>query len=49
MSFIILESHGGAAYTIICTDEDGNNLVFDTQEEAETEAAQCQDGIIVEL
>jgi hypothetical protein len=49
MSYIILESHGGAEYTIVCTDENGNNLVFDTREEAEAEAAQCQDGVIVEL
>jgi hypothetical protein len=49
MSFIILETHGGATYAIVCTDENGNNLVFDTREEAEAEAAECQDGMIVEL
>jgi hypothetical protein len=49
MSFIVLETHGGAEYAIVCTDTDGNNLVFDTREEAEAEAADCQDGIVVEI
>lgn len=49
MSFIVIECHGGAACAAIATDTDGNNLVFDTREEAETEASDCQDGIIVEL
>jgi hypothetical protein len=49
MSFIIIELHGGPAYAIIVTDQDGNNLVFETRAEAETEAADCQNGLIVEL
>ena len=49
MGYIVIEKHGGALYAAICTDEDGNNLVFDNREEAEAEAADCQDGIIVEL
>ena len=49
MSFIIIECHGGASYAIICTDENGNNLVFENREDAEAEAADCQDGLIVEL
>lgn len=49
MSFIVIECHGGAQYAAICTDEDGNNLVFDDREAAETEAADCQDGFVVEL
>jgi hypothetical protein len=36
-------------YAIIITDTNGNNLVFETQEEAEKEAEDCQDGLIVEL
>ena len=28
---------------------DGNNLVFDNKEDAEAEAADCQDGIVIEL
>jgi len=49
MSYIIIEAHGGPEYAIICTDTDGNNLIFDTIEEAEAEAANCQDGHIVEI
>jgi hypothetical protein len=47
--YIVLETHGGPEYTIVCMDESGNNLVFETREEAETEAADCQDGIVVEI
>ncbi len=49
MSYIIIEKFGGAEYAIIVTDTNGNNLVFDEREEAEQEAADCQDGLIVEL
>lgn len=49
MSFIVIETHGGAEYAIIITDQDGNNLVFDSREEAEQEAADCQYGIVIEL
>jgi hypothetical protein len=47
--YIIIENHGGPHYAIIVTDQEGNNLVFETREEAEKEAADCQDGIIIEL
>ena len=49
MSYIVIEKHGGAEYAIVVTDTDGNNKVFDSYEEAKTEATDCQDGIIVEL
>ena len=49
MSFIIIECHGGPEYAIICTDENGNNLVFENREEAESEAADCQNGLVVEM
>ena len=49
MSFIIIETFGGAEHAIIVTDTDGNNLVFDSREEAEAEAADCQAVVIVEL
>lgn len=49
MSFIIIEKFGGAEYAIICTDTDGNNLVFEDREAAEVEAADCQDGMVVEI
>lgn len=49
MSYIIIEAHGGAEYAIVCTDENGNNLVFDDLEAAEAEAVNCQDGRVVEI
>jgi len=49
MSYLIIETHGGPEYAIIVTDKDGNNLVYETREEAENEVADCQDGVIVEL
>lgn len=49
MCYIIIESFGGAEYAIIAMDEQGNNLVFETREEAEAQATQCQDGIVIEL
>jgi hypothetical protein len=48
-SYIVLELHGGPQYAAVCTDEDGNTLVFDNREDAEAEAADCQDGLIVEI
>jgi len=49
MEYIVIETHGGAEYAIIVTNQEGNNLVFDSREEAEAEAADWQDGIVVEL
>jgi hypothetical protein len=47
--YIVIEKHGGPEYAIICTDEDGNNKVFDTEEEAQVEADDCQDGIVIPM
>ena len=49
MSFIVIETLGCAEYAAIVTDQDGNNMVFDSYKEAETEAADCQQGVVVEL
>lgn len=49
MSFIVIEAHGGAECAIVCTDENGNNLVFESRVEAEAEADDCQDGRVVEI
>ncbi|WP_374949345.1 hypothetical protein [Mucilaginibacter sp.] len=49
MSFIVIETLGGAEYAAIVTDQDGNNMVFDTYEDAATEAGDCQQGFIVEF
>jgi hypothetical protein len=48
-NYIVLELHGGPEYAAITTDENGNNRVFKTREHAEVEAADCQDGLVVEL
>ena len=49
MCYIVIEIFGGAEYAAIVTDQEGNNLVFEKQEDAEAEASDCQDGLIVEL
>lgn len=49
MAYLIIETHGGPEYAAIVTDENGENKVFDTELEAEIEAADCQEGIIFEL
>ena len=49
MNYIVIETHGGAAYAIIVTDQNGENKVFDDKSEAEAEATDCQDGIVIEL
>ena len=45
--YIVIEKHGGWEYASICTNEDGTNKLFNTLEEAQKEANDCQDGIIV--
>jgi hypothetical protein len=47
--YIVIEKHGGAEYAIICMNEDGSNKLFNTIEDAQAEADDCQDGIVVEL
>ncbi|MBB5395151.1 hypothetical protein [Mucilaginibacter sp. AK015] len=49
MNYIVIETFGGAEYASIVTDENGQNKVFDNRTAAEEEAADCQDGIVVEL
>jgi len=45
--FIVIELHGGPEYAAIVTDEEGQNKVFDTKKEADDEAADCQEGLVV--
>lgn len=47
--FIVIEKHGGAEYAIIVTNEEGENKIFETREEAQIEADDCQDAIVVEI
>ena len=49
MSYIVIETFGGAEYAIIVTDEEGNNRVFDTLDAAQDEADDCQGGLVVEI
>jgi predicted Fe-Mo cluster-binding NifX family protein len=49
MSYIVIETHGGAEYATIVTDENGENKVFDVFEEAEKEAEECQEGRIIQI
>lgn len=49
MRYIILDMFGGPEYATIVTDKDGNNLVLDNRIEAEAEAADCQDPMIIEV
>jgi len=49
MSYIVIEKHGGAQYSIIVTNENGETKVFYRKEDAQIEANDCQDAIIVEI
>jgi hypothetical protein len=49
MNYIVIEAFGGAQYAVIVTDENGNNKIFEERADAEAEAADCQDGRIIEL
>ena len=49
MNYLAIETHGGAEYAIIVTDQNGNNKVFGDKAEAETEAADCQVDIVIEI
>lgn len=46
--YIVIEMHGGPDYAIIVMDEEGRNKVFEKIEDAEREAADCQDGRVLE-
>lgn len=49
MSYIVIEKFGGAEYATIVIDENGKNKVFETIEEAQGEADECQDGIVIKV
>ena len=47
--FLVLETHGGLQYAYVCTDDEGQVRVFDKIEDAQAEADDCQDGIVIEF
>lgn len=50
MAYIVLETHGGPEYAIVCMNDGGATAVFDTKEEAESFAREdCQRGIVVKV
>ena len=48
MNYIVTEAHGGVEYAIIVTEENGHNKVFCKLGDADTDALDCQKGIVVE-
>ena len=47
--YIVIETHGGPDYSIVCANENGKTKVFVTREEAEREAGECQNGKVIDL
>jgi len=48
--FIVIETHGGAEFAIVCMKPSGENEVFNDKKEAEKFARdECQMGIVVEV
>ena len=48
--YIVLETHGGAAYATVCMDEDGYTKVFEDRKSAEHYAnTECLDGRAVRI
>ncbi len=50
MYYIIIEVIEGPEYAVICTDEEGNNIIFDSLSCAEAFAEnECKKGLVVEV
>lgn len=49
MEYIIIENWENLSSPQLCTNEDGETLVFDKLEDAKNEAEGCHEGIIVPL
>lgn len=47
--YIIIELHGGPEYAHILINEDGSNMVFNSIEDAELEAKNCQEPVIIDF
>jgi len=48
-TFIVLETHGGPEYSIVCMNENGEPEVFSSRKEAEEYAKNVQAPVIVKL
>lgn len=47
--YIVIEKHGGAQYATIVTDENGDNKVFENKADAQIEADDCLDGMVIQM
>ena len=47
--YIVIERFDAEYPTIVVDEESGMPKLFDTREEAQTEADECQDGLVVEI
>lgn len=47
--YLVLKMHGSAEFVTICTDEEGNNLIFVNRRDAKEEASNCRDGLVIEI
>lgn len=47
--YLVLETFGGLEYSQIVCDEDGNAKVFDNLEDAQLEADDCQEGVVLDF
>lgn len=49
MRYLVIELFPSLAQATLVTDEEGKNKVFETYDEAEKEAKDCQKGFIIDL
>lgn len=49
MKYVIIENWENLSSPQLCTNEDGETIVFDSLEKAKIEANSCQEGIVVPL
>ena len=47
--WIVIETFDKECPAIVCDPEDGMPLIFDDEEEAQKEADECQEGIVVDI
>lgn len=47
MPYLVIETFPELELATIVTDEEGKNIIFETEEEAQIEANDCQEPIIV--